>query len=262
MLFGKAINKIRTEAKLTQAQFSEIFGVSQQSVQKWESGQVTPDLDKIIMISKYFDISLDALVLGNDNRVVEEMKQTKIVKPQYQNMHDWEFYSSNLLTEYQQSFEEGLDIEAFKDVFSSTSRLPKGEIKKRFGDILFDIVASAKIKEGYSYVEPSDWEQIQMMRQGANERYSYDKEKLKNKIYGAWLGRICGCMLGKSVEGVRTNDLVPFLKETKNYPMYRYICRRDLQNIDLTKYKYNLGHYNQFQQNQYDLQSHTSQGTD
>ena len=34
-----------------------------------------------------------------------------------------------------------------------------------------------------------------------NERYSYDKEKIKDKIYGAWLGRICGCMLGKSVEG-------------------------------------------------------------
>ena len=144
MLFGKTINKIRTEAQMTQAQFSEIFGVSQQSVQKWESGSSTPDLDKIIMISKYFDVSLDALILGNDNRVVEEMNKNKVLKPQYQNVHDWEFYSSNLLTEYQQSFEEGLDIEAFKDVFSSTSRLPKGEIKKKFGDVLFEVVSNAK----------------------------------------------------------------------------------------------------------------------
>ena len=48
-------------------------------------------------------------------------------------------------------------------------------------DILFDIVASAKIKEGYYYVEPSDLEQIQMMRQGADERYSYDKDNFKTK---------------------------------------------------------------------------------
>ena len=240
MEIGQSIYKIRNNAKLTQEQFAEMFGVSQQAVQKWESGSAVPDIEKIVKIAKYFDVSLDSLVMGNDNRLVEDMNKSEILKPQYKNLHDWEFYASNLKTEYQQSIEEGLDIEVYKEVFYSVSMLPKGEIKKRFGDILFDIVASAKIKEEYSYVEPSDLEQIQMMRQGADERYSYDKEKIKDKIYGAWLGRICGCMLGKSVEGVRTNDLIPFLKETKNYPMYRYICRRYLQNVDLTKYKFNF----------------------
>ena len=222
MEIGQSIYKIRNNANLTQEQFAEIFGVSQQAVQKWESGSAVPDIEKIVKIAKYFDISLDSLVMGNDNRWVEDMNKSEMLKPQYKNIHDWEFYSSNLKTEYQQSIEEGLDIEAYKDVFYSVSMLPKGEIKKKIGDILFDIVASAKIKEGYSYVEPSDLEQIQMMRQGADERYSYDKEKIKDKIYGAWLGRICGCMLGKSVEGVRTDDLIPFLKETNNYPMHRY----------------------------------------
>ena len=79
MFLAEKIHWIRSEAGLTQGQFSEIFGVSQQSVQKWESGQSTPDLDKIIMISKYFGLSLDALILGNDNRIVEEMKQTKLL---------------------------------------------------------------------------------------------------------------------------------------------------------------------------------------
>ena len=158
MFLGEKIRKIRTEAKLTQVQLSEILGVSQQSVQKWESGQTNPDLEKIIMISKYFDVSLDALVLGNDNRIVEEMKQTRLVKPQYQNIHDWEFYSSNLQTEYEQSMEEGLDIEKYKDVFFSVARLPKGEIKKKFGDVLFEIVASADRRSDYPYVEPSELE--------------------------------------------------------------------------------------------------------
>ena len=81
MQLGEKINKIRTQAKLTQAQLSEMLGVSQQSVQKWESGRTTPDLEKIVMISKHFDISLDAFLLGNDNRLVEEMKQTQSLKP-------------------------------------------------------------------------------------------------------------------------------------------------------------------------------------
>lgn len=57
------------------------------------------------------------MILGNDNRIVEEMKGTNRIKPQYANIHDWEFYSSNLMTEYQQSIEEVLDIETYKDVF-------------------------------------------------------------------------------------------------------------------------------------------------
>ena len=53
MVFGDIICKIRAERNLTQAQLSKIFDVSQQAVQKWESGQATPDLDKIILISTH-----------------------------------------------------------------------------------------------------------------------------------------------------------------------------------------------------------------
>ena len=238
MVFGDIICKIRAERNLTQAQLSKIFDVSQQAVQKWESGQATPDLDKIILISKYFDISLDALILGNDNRVVEEMRQTKIIKPQYQNMHDWEFYSSNLLTEYQQSVEEGLDLEKYKEVFSSVSRLPKGEIKKKIGDILFEVVASSEQRKEYPYVEPSELEKIKSLRKKTDCLYEYSFDALENKIYGAWMGRVCGCMLGKTVEGIRTDELVPFLKETDNYPMHRYIYRSDLTDEIIGKYKF------------------------
>ncbi|MBE7086647.1 MAG: helix-turn-helix domain-containing protein [Clostridiales bacterium] len=238
MKIGIAINKLRNEAKLTQAQFAEIFGVSQQSVQKWESGLSTPDLEKIILISKYFDVSLDALVLGNDTRVVEEMSKTRVIKPQYQNIHDWEFYSSNLLIEYQQSIEEGLDVEKYRDIFSSVSRLPKSEIKKKFGDILFEIIASATTKKEYPYVEPSEIEKIKSLRNHVEVIRDYDEKALEDKIHGAWMGRICGCMLGKTVEGIRTNELIPFLKETNNYPMRRYIYRSDLTNETISKYKF------------------------
>jgi transcriptional regulator with XRE-family HTH domain len=90
MTLGTTIHKLRNEAKLTQEQFAAIFHVSQQSVQKWENGTSTPDLEKLIKMSKYFDVSLDALILSNDNRVVEEMNRTKVIKPQYESIHHWE----------------------------------------------------------------------------------------------------------------------------------------------------------------------------
>ena len=79
MEFAKSVSQIRNEAKLTQAQFAELFDVSQQAVQKWESGVSVPDVEKIVKIAKHFDLSLDALMMGNDNRVVEEMKNTNII---------------------------------------------------------------------------------------------------------------------------------------------------------------------------------------
>ena len=152
MSIGESIKKLRQSTGLSQEQFAVIFGISQQSVQKWENGDSVPELNKLIKISKQFGVSLDALILGNENRVVEEMKTTKAIKPQYENIHDWEFYSANLLIEYTQSIEEGLDLEQYKDVFFSVSRLPQDEIKKKLGDVLFEVVSNAKQKEEYHMI--------------------------------------------------------------------------------------------------------------
>ena len=240
MNISNTIYQLRTAAKLSQEQFAELFHVSRQSVQKWESGTAQPELDKLVSIAKHFDVSLDALILGNDNRVVEEMQYSKTVKPSYANMHDWEFYSSNLKTEYLQSVEEGLDIEPYEALFDAVRMLPKNEIKKRLGDILFDIVLHAKPKEGYPYMEPSDLEGIRILRRPHAVDGSVDTAQLEDKISGAWLGRISGCMLGKTVEGIRTNELVPFLKESGNYPMHRYIYRSDLKEGVADKYRFPL----------------------
>ena len=238
MKLGSIINKLRIDNNLSQEQFASIFGVSQQSVQKWESNDTVPELSKIVRISKYFGVSLDALIMGNDNRIVEELKTSKVIRPQYVNMHDWEFYSSNIMTEYLQSLDEGLDILQYKELFTAASRLPKGEISKRLGDIIFDIVNTANIREDFPFVEPSELNAIKELR----KPFYYEKTNTfdaESQIQGAWLGRICGCLLGKTVEGIRTDELIPFLKETDNYPMHRYILHSDLNEEILNKYLLN-----------------------
>ena len=169
---------------------------------------------------------------------VERTWQTAELKPDYENMHKWDFYAADIATEYIQSVEEGLDIEQYKDLFGAVARLPKGEIKKKLGDVLFQVVMSAPEREGYEYYEPSDIEEIRRVRRGASAPLPYDKDKLEERIHGAWLGRICGCMLGKTVEGIRSNEMIPFLKETDNYPMHRYIYESDLKAGTTEKYKF------------------------
>jgi len=56
-----------------------------------------------------------------------------------------------------------------------------------------------------------------------------DRETLRKKISGAWYGRICGCLLGKPCEGVKQDELTQFLRDSDNYPMTRYICRKDIK---------------------------------
>ena len=165
MNIGKTIAKLRTTASFSQANFAEIFGVSQQSVQKWEDGSAIPSLDKLIKISKHFDVSLDALILGNTDRIVDEMKNTDtIIGPEYSSMHGWEMYCANPKIEYRQCIEEGLDIEKYKDIFYSISTLPQGDIKQRFADILFDVITNADIKKDYEYIEPNSLPEIKKLR--------------------------------------------------------------------------------------------------
>lgn len=163
------------------------------------------------------------------------------MKPAYEKLPAYDTYYGALETEYRQSMEVGLDIELYADVFASAAKLPQGEVKKKIGDALFEAVSSAKTRIGYAYAEPSEYEKIIKLRKGD---FSFIRKPnsatLADKIYGAWTGRICGCMLGKSIEGIKSDELVPLLKETGNYPMRRYIKRSDLSQEIYAKYKYGL----------------------
>ena len=61
-MIGANIRFLRKTENLSQEDFAERFGVSRQSVAKWESGDSTPDLLKAREIAEYYDMSLDVLV--------------------------------------------------------------------------------------------------------------------------------------------------------------------------------------------------------
>ncbi len=163
------------------------------------------------------------------------------IKPNFENKHYWEHYSAEILNEFTQCIDEGLDIEKYRDIFEAVSKLPAGDTKKKMGDVLFEAVMTAEICPDYKYNEPSTLEEIKNLRKAHKISDKLpDIDVLKKKIHGAWLGRVCGCLLGKPVEGVRSHDMVPLLKETNNFPMHRYINKADITEELYEKIEFNL----------------------
>lgn len=228
MKFASVIGKLRNEHGLTQEKFAELVGVTRQAVQKWESGAALPDIDKLVKISKHFNISLDALIFEADRRTSDELVFDKKMSPQYSTLFRWENYSAQLNVELTQSLEEGKDLGAYAEIFRAAANLPQGEAKTKIADVLFEVVLNVPTVEGYAYCEPSDLETIKLMRPSSRPELKKPSGELYDNIHGAVIGRVCGCLLGKPIEGMRTKDLIPLLKATGNYPMHRYIMEADL----------------------------------
>ncbi len=62
MEFSEKLIALRKGRDLTQEQLAEQLNVSRQSVSKWESGQVIPEVEKIVALSKTFNVTLDSLL--------------------------------------------------------------------------------------------------------------------------------------------------------------------------------------------------------
>lgn len=58
------IQKLRKSKGISQEELADRIGVSRQAVSKWESGQSTPDIEKIILLSEYFGTTTDYLLKG------------------------------------------------------------------------------------------------------------------------------------------------------------------------------------------------------
>ena len=139
-------------------------------------------------------------------------------------------YSRQIKVEYRQSYEEGLDVEKYKVLFDTVADMDDCEYKAELAQVLFKIVKNAEMRADYPYNEPSDLEGIRALRKSyAVNGVMPDVDTLREKISGAWYGRICGCILGKPAEGTRYRELTQFLKDAGNFPMTRYICRPDIK---------------------------------
>jgi len=63
MTIGEKIQYIRKDNKLSQEQLAEKLGVSRQAISKWELGDSIPDIEKIALLSKIYNVTTDSIIL-------------------------------------------------------------------------------------------------------------------------------------------------------------------------------------------------------
>lgn len=57
---------LRTIKGLSQEAVAEVIGISRQSYAKWEQGETVPDIDKCARLAKFYGVTLDSLVNGEE----------------------------------------------------------------------------------------------------------------------------------------------------------------------------------------------------
>ena len=62
MSLGNNISFLRKQKKLTQEQLADQMKVTRQTVSRWESDEVVPELDRLVELCGIFACKLDALV--------------------------------------------------------------------------------------------------------------------------------------------------------------------------------------------------------
>ena len=72
MEFNEKLQELRKQRGLTQEELAEVLYVSRTAISKWESGRGYPNIDSLKEISKYFSVSLDELLSGDELLTIAE----------------------------------------------------------------------------------------------------------------------------------------------------------------------------------------------
>lgn len=76
MKFNEKLLKLRKEKGLSQEELGMEMQVSRQTISKWEAGQSYSDFTRLVMLSDFFDMTLDELVKDIDVQEVRENSLT------------------------------------------------------------------------------------------------------------------------------------------------------------------------------------------
>ena len=72
MEFNEKLQELRKSRGLTQEELAEALFVSRTAISKWESGRGYPSIDSLKEISRYFSVSIDVLLSGDQLIMIAE----------------------------------------------------------------------------------------------------------------------------------------------------------------------------------------------
>lgn len=78
-MFSERLRKLREEKKISQLELAKFLNISQQALSKWEQNISQPDNNVLIILSNYFDVSVDYLLGKSDNKNPSNGLYTKTI---------------------------------------------------------------------------------------------------------------------------------------------------------------------------------------
>ena len=84
MTFGEKLYRLRKERSMSQEVLARELGVSRQAISRWELGEVVPDTENVLAMSRLFEVSTDYLLRDECGR--EE--DTPVVRRAEQNLRE------------------------------------------------------------------------------------------------------------------------------------------------------------------------------
>lgn len=75
MKIGTTIQSLRKKNQLTQAQLAQALQMSRTTIANYENNYSSPDLDTLIALSQYFDVTTDYLLFNEQTKIVSKSKK-------------------------------------------------------------------------------------------------------------------------------------------------------------------------------------------
>lgn len=134
MKFYEKLIILRKKALLSQEELAEKLDVTRQTISKWELGQSKPDIDKLQMMSKLFEVDVNTLT--NEEISLEDKVETKEDKNNKKEDGDRKFILYILIIIFIASlafltYRVGTDIKAKKDEIKEELRKEKEKAEKK-----------------------------------------------------------------------------------------------------------------------------------
>jgi ADP-ribosylglycohydrolase len=155
----------------------------------------------------------------------------------------WIHFEDDILVEWQQAKDEGRFVDDLKERCTEISKLERSQEKIEAADEMLKLISESPVSDSYIYTEPSDLDGIRNERPARSYIFvnALTEEQLADKLTGAWLGRISGCLLGKPVEGYRRERLTALLKGIGDFPLSGYITKEKFSKELIDELKINTG---------------------
>lgn len=149
----------------------------------------------------------------------------------------WTYFSDMVEDEYTACKYEGKEVEKYKEKIEKVYLIADLNRREEEAKSILEQMEKESVKCENSN-EPSEYQEIQAaLPKEKKEQIQIDKDAVKDKLTGAWIGRAAGCLLGIPVETWPREKIKGFLVDSGQYPLKSFMSA----NVpDEVKRKYRL----------------------